>query len=130
MDEQSEKQISDEINNRVKEEFAADFAYSDPNIIARSEVGRHMNERDIVHTSYEGMDTEVSSSSNYISIIGIVFAVASWFLWPILMAVTAIVLGFIAYATESKKWSITAIVLGSMTIAYQFIVIPILMTMF
>ncbi|MFD2116098.1 hypothetical protein ACFSTH_05045 [Paenibacillus yanchengensis] len=109
----------------VKEEFAADFAYSDPNVYARSEAGRHISEVDMLTSTHDDVELEARSSSNLISFTGIVFAVASWFIWPILMAIAAIVLGFLAYSNENKKWSSTAIGLGTVTIIYQFIIVPI-----
>jgi len=102
------------------EEFAAEFA--DPNVYTNSEAGRHYRARENDSDLGEMEENQVGAQA--LSWSGLIFAIASWFIWPLIMGVVAIVLGIMAYRTESRTMGGWAIALGAVTLAFNLIVFP------
>lgn len=103
------------------EEFAAEFAYADPNLHASSEAGRNYNES---IDNRELDEVDASEANQALGWAGLVFAIASWFIWPLIMGVVAIVLGIMAYRSNSRTLGGWAIGLGAATLAFNLVVVP------
>ncbi len=96
------------------EEFAADFAYADPDTYRDSERGRHFTS--LHETRAEG--------SNAVGWTAVVFSIAAWFIWPVLMSAAALGLAIYAFRNESRKISTAAIIISSATLVIQLLVLP------
>ena len=55
----------------------------------------------------------------------LILAVLSWIVWPVLLGVTAAVVGFIAYRQGSRGFGIWSITLGLIAAAAYLVLIPI-----
>jgi hypothetical protein len=56
--------------------------------------------------------------------VALVFAIASWLIWPMLMGITSVVLGFIAYRQGAKGLGGWSIALGLVAIVIRMIAAP------
>ncbi|GGG10500.1 hypothetical protein [Paenibacillus abyssi] len=52
------------------------------------------------------------------------FAIASWFMWGVLLGATAAVLGFVAYRQGSRSLGVWSISLGLIAVATNLVLIP------
>jgi ABC-type multidrug transport system fused ATPase/permease subunit len=99
----------------VNEEMAADFAINQPVVHAERREERTVD-RD---------EPERAVSGGYaLGWVSLVFAIASWFIWPLLMGVTSVVLGFIAFRQGARGlggWSMT---IGLIAVALNLVIVP------
>jgi|GEM_PF-1059600 len=65
-----------------------------------------------------------SSLSSTVGWIGLVFAIASWFLWPVILGPTAAALGIYAYSTGSRALGIWSMTIGLIAAAVYIVLIP------
>ncbi|NIK77417.1 hypothetical protein FHS15_002553 [Paenibacillus castaneae] len=100
----------------VNEEMGADFAVSSPvGHLERSE-DRHVERAHPVETT--------QTTGYRLGWVALVFAVASWFVWPVLMGATAAVLGFIAYRQGSGGLGAWSMAIGIIALALNLIIVP------
>ena len=100
------------------EEFASEFAYADPDLHASRESGRNYRE------DIDNGEVQAIEGNQALGWAGLVFAIASWFIWPLIMGVVAIVLGIMAYNSESRTLGGWAVGLGAATLAFNLIIVP------
>ncbi|MFF2887748.1 hypothetical protein [Paenibacillus sp. NPDC057967] len=99
----------------VNEEMGADFAYGMPVTHTERIASRH--ERD-------GEDAVTESNGYALGWVSLVFAIASWFIWPVLMGVTSAVLGFIAYRQGAKALGAWSMTLGLIAVVLNLVIVP------
>ncbi|WP_424766210.1 hypothetical protein [Paenibacillus sp. sgz302251] len=99
----------------VNEEMGADFAVGGP-IVDATRREEHDTDR------AERVDTETGGFA--LGWVSLVFAVASWFIWPVLLGVTAAVLGFIAYRQGARALGGWAMAIGLIALALNLIIVP------
>jgi len=105
----------DEIDlDNVYEEMGADFAVGNGVNYSRGDAERN-----------EEAATEVRSSGYGLAWVAFVFAVASWFLWPVLLGATAGVIGVIAYMQGARGLGGTAIAIGIAAMLFNLLIAPI-----
>jgi len=105
----------DEIDlDNVFEEMGADFAVGN---------GVNYSRGDAEHN--EEAATEVRSSGYGLAWVAFVFAVASWFLWPVLLGATAGAIGIIAYMQGAKGLGGTAVAIGIAAMLFNLLMVPI-----
>ncbi|WP_054024239.1 DUF4190 domain-containing protein [Bacillus sp. FJAT-28004] len=99
----------------VNEEMAADFAISNPVV--------HAERRD---DRYEDREERVSAHSGGYALgwVSLVFAIASWFLWPVLIGATSVVLGFIAYRQGARGLGGWSMAIGAIALMLNLIIVP------
>jgi|GEM_PF-1423241 hypothetical protein len=96
----------------VNEEMGADFAYGLPLSERRRETDEPLEarERDEPVVAREsGGAVEAREAGGALGWVSLIFALASLFIWPVLLGATAAVLGFVAYRQGAKglgSWSI------------------------
>ncbi|GFN30361.1 hypothetical protein [Paenibacillus xylaniclasticus] len=64
------------------------------------------------------------SLSSTVGWIGLIFAIASWFLWPVILGPTAAALGVYAYSTGSRALGIWAMSIGLIAAIVYIVLIP------
>ncbi|WP_052703056.1 hypothetical protein [Paenibacillus beijingensis] len=100
------------------EEAAADFGVTKADLSAASE--RSLGERSFKRRAL----ADIRSAGVSLGWIALLFAVASWFVWPVLLGGTAAVLGFVAFSQGSRGLGIMAMVLGLIAVTIYLILIP------
>lgn len=100
----------------INEEMGADFAYGLPAAHVERIAGRNHD-----HAA-EGVETE--SGGYALGWVSLVFAIASWFVWPVLLGATSAVLGFIAYRQGAKGLGGWAMAIGLIAIALNLVIVP------
>ncbi|SFE35380.1 hypothetical protein SAMN04487969_10294 [Paenibacillus algorifonticola] len=106
----------DRTSSNINEEMAGEFTAGAPvpvSYVPRSESKRE--DKDAVRDDTGGVA---------LGWVGLVFAIASWFLWPALMGAAAAVLGFIAYRQGAKGLGSWAITIGLIAFALAVVIIP------
>lgn len=98
------------------EEIGADFSYGMPPV-TNNDSGQ----------SLAGQVSESRSSATGIGWLALVFAIASWIIWPVPMGAASVVLGFIAYSQGARGLGSWSIALGFIAIVIRLIVGPLLM---
>jgi len=83
------------------------------------------NKRHEAHIYQE--TTQRSSFSSTVGWISLIFAIASWFLWPVIMGPTAAALGLYAFSTGSRALGIWSMTLGIIAAAVYLVLIPVYM---
>lgn len=100
----------------VNEEMGADFAYGMPTTHAERVAARH------------GRDGEVEAGAKSAGVplgwVSLIFAIASWFVWPVLLGATAAVLGFLAYRQGARGLGGWAMAIGLVAVALNLIIVP------
>jgi hypothetical protein len=99
----------------VNEEMAADFGISNPAVHAERREERHVERAE---------RTEARSGGYALGWVSLVFAIASWFIWPVLLGATAAVLGFIAYRQGARGLGGWSMAIGFIAIALNLIIVP------
>lgn len=99
----------------VNEEMAADFAISNPAVHAERREERHVERAE---------RTKAQSGGYALGWVSLVFAIASWFIWPVLLGATAAVLGFIAYRQGARGLGGWSMAIGIIAIAINLIIVP------
>lgn len=100
------------LNREVNEEAAADFA-----------AGTFTERRR--EDAREDFETSETRSMGYsLGWVSLVFAIASWFIWPVLLGITSAVLGFIAYRQGARKLGAWSMGLGLVAAAVYLFIIP------
>lgn len=99
-----------------KEEMGADFAYGMP----LTEAPDNRPERN----SVARIAGDAESSGTALGWVSLLFAIASWFVWPVLMGATATILGFIAYRRGAKGLGGWAMGVGLVALALNLIIVP------
>lgn len=84
-----------------------------------------INKRHESHVYRESELNHASSLSSTVGWIGLIFAIASWFLWPVFLGPTAAALGVYAYSTGSRALGAWSITLGLIAAAVYLVLIPI-----
>lgn len=104
-----------DINKEFQEETAAEFGA----VSSVSYVPRKSSVAD------EGTDHVVEEAGGTaLGWVSLVFAIASWFLWPVLMGATSAVLGFIAYRQGAKGLGAWAMGIGLIAVALALVIVP------
>jgi len=99
----------------VNEEMGADFAYGMP--------ATHV-ERIASRSERDGEDTVTETGGYALGWVSLIFAIASWFIWPVLMGITSAVLGFIAYRQGSRALGIWSMTLGLIAVVLNLVIVP------
>ena len=99
----------------VNEEMAADFAISNPAVYEERREDRHVERAE---------RTEAHSGGYALGWVSLVFAIASWFIWPVLLGATAAVLGFIAYRQGARGLGGWSMAIGIIAIAINLVIVP------
>ncbi|MFX3633652.1 MAG: hypothetical protein ACE3L7_25200 [Candidatus Pristimantibacillus sp.] len=95
----------------VNEEMATDFAVGN----SVSYVSRDQSEDNV----------EVrESGGTALGWVALVFAVVSWFLWPVLMGATSAVLGFMAYRQGARALGGWAMAIGLIAVILSLVIVP------
>ncbi|MDQ6421096.1 DUF4190 domain-containing protein [Paenibacillus sp. LHD-117] len=95
------------------EEMGADFAYGMPAAADHRPA-----------SGMAAMDADTESSGTALGWVALVFAIASWFIWPVLIGATAAVLGFIAYRRGARGLGGWAMGIGLVALALNLIIVP------
>jgi hypothetical protein len=104
--------------NNVNEEMAADFAVGAPG--AYVERDRKENE----YAAYEDEGNDVRSGGYALGWVALVFAIASWFVWPVLLGATSAVLGFIAYRQSARGLGGWSMAIGLLAVVMYLVIVP------
>ncbi|WP_169081950.1 DUF4190 domain-containing protein [Paenibacillus sp. PL91] len=99
----------------VNEEMAADFAVSNPAVHTERREDRYVERTE---------RADARTGGYALGWVSLVFAIASWFIWPILMGATAAVLGFIAYRQGARGLGGWAMAIGLIALALNLIIVP------
>lgn len=100
----------------VNEEMGADFAYGMPTTHVERVAARH---------GRDGEDEAGAKSAGVpLGWVSLIFAIASWFVWPVLLGATAAVLGFIAYRQGARGLGGWAMGIGLVALALNLIIVP------
>ncbi|WP_168119284.1 hypothetical protein [Paenibacillus sp. HB172176] len=110
MDDRADK--SREPVQNVNEEMASDFAYGLP----------MAHDVDIRDTHLERVNA--SEGSGALGWVALVFAIASWFVWPLLIGASAAVLGYVAFRQGARGLGGWAIAMGLFAVLLHVIVVP------
>lgn len=94
------------------EEMGADFAYGMP--IAHTERAVSRADEEVVS----------ESSGSALGWVSLIFAIASWFVWPVLMGLTSAVLGFIAYRRGARALGVWSMTLGLIAVVLNLVIFP------
>jgi hypothetical protein len=100
-----------------EEEMAADFA------VSREEAPAVDRETDDDRKRRRAL-AEVRSAGRSLGWTAIVLAVAALFLWPILLGLTAAVLGFAAFRQGARSLGVWAMTLGLIAAVAYFLITP------
>ncbi|WP_052350450.1 hypothetical protein [Paenibacillus gorillae] len=103
--------ISNNYYNDLNEEMASDFAVGS----TVSYVPREERE--------EAVERE-ESGGTALGWVSLVFAVASWFLWPVLMGLSSVALGYMAYRQGARALGGWAIAIGLIAILLSAVIVP------
>lgn len=105
-----------ELNN-VNEEMSADFAVGAPGAY---------KERDRKDNGYVAIDegNDVRSGGYALGWVALVFAIASWFVWPVLLGATSVVLGFIAYRQGARGLGGWTMAIGLLAVVMYLVIVP------
>ncbi|OBZ08153.1 MULTISPECIES: hypothetical protein [Bacillales] len=104
----------------VNEEMAADFAIGNSGVHGERREDRYVE----VERTDRG-EREVARSGGYaLGWVSLVFAIVSWFIWPVLMGATAAVLGFIAYRQGARGLGGWSMAIGLIALALNLIIVP------
>ncbi len=99
--------------NNVNEEMGAEMAANDFRVFGgeteESETAERANEDDRGYA---------------LGWVALVFAGASWFIWPVLLGATAAVLGFIAYKEGARGLGGWSMAIGLFALALNLIIVP------
>jgi len=79
---------------------------------------------DVVSPHSGEIERADATAGRVIGWIALTFAVASWFLWPVLMGATAALLGWFAYRQGSKKLGAWAVGIGLVALAAYLALLP------
>ncbi|MUT66696.1 hypothetical protein [Paenibacillus sp. NEAU-GSW1] len=97
--------------NDLNEEMAADFAVgSNVSYVPRSEIDDNVR--------------RTKSRGTALGWVGLIFAVASWFVWPVIMGITSAVIGFIAFRQGARTLGSWAIAIGLIAILLSAVIVP------
>jgi hypothetical protein len=99
--------------NNVNEEMGADFAVNDAGIFGG----------EIVEDKAES-GTKEEDRGYALGWVALVFAGASWFIWPVLLGATAAVLGFIAYKEGARGLGGWSMAIGLFALVLNLIIVP------
>lgn len=77
-----------------------------------------------VHGYHEEMARADAAAGRVIGWTALVFAIASWFLWPVLMGAASALLGWFAYRQGSKTLGVWSIVIGLVALAAYLALLP------
>lgn len=101
--------------DNFNEEMAADFAAGSPVVQADRREDRYVEQA-------ERAETETGGRA--LGWIALVFALASWFIWPVLLGATAAVLGFIAYRQGARALGGWSMAIGIVALALNLVIVP------
>ncbi|CAM4520269.1 hypothetical protein FHS16_001138 [Paenibacillus endophyticus] len=99
----------------VNEEMATDFAVGNPVMQTERREDRHVERA-------ERADTRAGGYA--LGWVSLVFAIASWFIWPVLMGATATVLGYMAYRQGARGLGGWSMAIGLIALALNLIIVP------
>lgn len=102
----------------VNEEMGADFAYGMPP--AHIERTADRNE----HRAYDDDREDTRSSGYALGWVSLIFAIASWFIWPVLLGASAAVMGYIAYRQGARGLGGWAMAIGLVAVALNLVIVP------
>lgn len=104
-----------EIIKNTNEEMGSDFAVSNPAVHRESKEDRHVERAE---------RTDAETGGNALGWVSLVFAIASWFIWPVLLGATAVVLGFIAYRQGARGLGGWSMAIGIVALALNLLIVP------
>ncbi|PZD93919.1 hypothetical protein DNH61_20705 [Paenibacillus sambharensis] len=108
----------------TQEEMAADFAVT-PGMVAAPPLTARGADREPLQTDeLQVMDT-ARSGARALGTFALVFAIAALFIWPLLLGLTAAVLGYMAYRQGSRALGVWSITIGLLAAAAYLVFIPI-----
>ncbi|REK77387.1 hypothetical protein [Paenibacillus paeoniae] len=99
----------------VNEEMGADFAYGMP--VTHTE-------RIASRPEQAGQEVVTESKGYALGWVSLVFAIASWFIWPVLMGATSAILGFIAYRQGARALGVWSMSLGLIAVVLNLVIVP------
>jgi len=105
------KPFSHTSHNPYKEEAAAEIA-----VPVSYRADRHEQEQD--------QEVTAGSAGKATGWAAIILAALSWFIWPVILGITAVVTGFIAYRQGSRALGSWAIAGGLIAAAVYLILVP------
>lgn len=68
--------------------------------------------------------SDADSSSRTLGWVSLAFAIASWFIWPVLLGAAAVVMGVMAFRQGARGLGGWAITIGIIAIAINLIIVP------
>jgi hypothetical protein len=98
----------------VNEEMGADFAYGMPPAHIERTEGR----------AYGSDRADTRSSGYALGWVSLIFAIASRFIWPVLLGASAAVMGYIAYRQGAKGLGGWAMAIGLVAVALNLVIVP------
>ncbi|RIX54144.1 hypothetical protein D3P08_07845 [Paenibacillus nanensis] len=100
----------------VNEEMGADFAYGMPTTHVERLAARHDRDGEV--------EAGAKSAGYPLGWVSLIFAIASWFVWPVLLGATAAVLGYVAYRQGAKGLGGWAMAIGIVAVAINLVIVP------
>jgi hypothetical protein len=118
--EEKRKRRSDKNDELFEDEFATEVA---PVPMLANQVPDRPKERDAeAYRSEEG--ASVRTGGQTVGWIGLVLAIASLFIYPVLMGLGAIVLGIIAFVQGSRSLGTWSAVIGGIALLSYYVLVP------
>ncbi|CAM3961133.1 DUF308 domain-containing protein [Paenibacillus alkaliterrae] len=99
----------------VNEEMGADFAVDSPVVHAERREERFVERSE---------RADAKTGGYALGWVSLVFAIASWFIWPVLLGATAAVLGFIAYRQGARGLGGWSMAIGIIALALNLLIVP------
>lgn len=107
-------------DDRFEEEFGTEVA---PGPMFANQVPDRPEERNAeAYRSEEGATARTGGQT--VGWIGLVLAIASMFIYPVLLGLTAVVLGIIAYVQGSRSLGTWSAVIGGIALIAYFVLVP------
>ena len=100
-----------DMNRDLNEEMAAEFTAKAPvSYVPREERTEAIREDEAGGTA--------------LGWVALIFAAASWFLWPVLLGATSAVIGFIAYRQGARALGGWAMAVGLIAVLLSLVIVP------
>lgn len=107
-----------EVNN-VNEEMAADYAVGASPVYG---AGRSVDRSEAANREEE--DDGTRSGGYAIGWVALTFAIASWFIWPVLLGATAAVIGYLAYRQGARGLGGWSMAIGLTAVVLYLVIVP------
>ncbi|NOV03462.1 hypothetical protein [Paenibacillus planticolens] len=123
-------QLRKESGLNHKEEYAAEITapsrrinYAEPYQVRSAEIQRSVSQSDVGDEEIDEL-VEAVTRNKAVGYMALFVALASLFVWPVLLGISGIVLGVIAFFMGNKGIGTWSVVLGFIAVAAYFLLVP------